>query len=127
MNLPETVADFEQPSSDVRKRFRVSPVFACNCSYRRLHCEDGAEAGLALRNALVGLCGFGQWIGFNDRFDFSLSYVIQGFVKIFGAILLAADDFDALEEQLDQRDRKRFRVGAHNDEPSVRAQTLNRV
>jgi hypothetical protein len=42
-----------------------------------------------------------------------LGYVIQGFVEIFGAILLAADDLDALEEQVDQRDQKRFRVGAH--------------
>jgi len=28
MNLPEIVAEFEQPLSDVRKRFRMSPVFA---------------------------------------------------------------------------------------------------
>src|SRR5262249_1293824 len=74
-----------------------------------------------------GLRSFGQWVGFNYRFDFSLGYVIQGFVEIFGAILLAADDFDALEEQLDQRDRERFRVGAHDDEPAVRAQTLNAI
>src|SRR5262245_1064904 len=29
--------------------------------------------------------------------------------------------------QLDQRERKRFRIGAHNDEPAVRPQTLNAV
>ena len=62
-----------------------------NCSHLRLHCEDGAEAGLALSNPLVGLGSFAQWIGFNYRFDFSLVYVIQGFVEIFGSILLAAD------------------------------------
>jgi len=92
-----------------------------------LHREDSAETGLALRNALVGLRRFDQRVGFNYRFDFSLGYIIQRFEEIFGAILLAADDFDALEEQLDQRDRKRFRVGAHNDESTVRAQTLNAV
>jgi len=31
------------------------------------------------------------------------------------------------EEQLDQRDRKRFLIGAHEDEPAVRAKTLNAV
>src|SRR5690242_11829337 len=93
----------------------------------RLHCEDSAKAGSALRNALVSLRSFGQWVSFNYRFNFSLGYVIQGFVEILGAILLAADDFDSFEEQLAQRDRKRFRVGAHNDEPAVRAQSLNAV
>src|SRR5215472_18130666 len=93
----------------------------------RLHCEDGSEAGLAFRNALVGLRSFGQGIGLNYRFNFSVGYVIQGFVEIFGPILLAANDLDALEEQIDQGDRKRFRVGTHNDEPAVRAQTLNTV
>src|SRR5262245_270660 len=93
----------------------------------RLHCEDGAEAGLTLGYALIGLCSFGQWVGFSYRFHFVLGYVIEGFVQILGAILLAADDLDALEEQFDQRDRNRFCVGAHNDEPPVRAQTLNAV
>src|SRR4029077_310041 len=98
-----------------------------DCWDWRLHSEDSAKAGSALRNALVSLRSFGQWVGFNYRFNFSLGYVIQGFVEILGAILLAADYFDSFEEQLDQRDRKRFRVGAHNDEPAVRAQTLNAV
>jgi len=39
---------------------------------RRLHCEDGAEAGLALRNALVGLWCLCQWVRLDNRFDFSL-------------------------------------------------------
>src|SRR5215510_7308034 len=82
-----------------------------------LHCEDGAEPGFALRDTLIGLRSFGQWIGFNNWFDPSLGHVIQGFVEIFRAILLAADDFNPLEEQLDQRYRKRFLVGAHDDEP----------
>ena len=29
--------------------------------------------------------------------------------------------------QLDQRERKRFRIGTHNDEPAVQPQTLNAV
>ena len=79
----------------------------------RLHCEDGSEAGLALRNTFVGLRSFGQWVSLNHRFDFPSGYVVEGFVEIFRAILLAADYLDALEEQLDQRDRKRFGVSAH--------------
>src|SRR6516162_2638579 len=94
---------------------------------RPSHGKHGAEPGRALHNALICLRSFGQRVGLDYRFDFSLGYVIQGFVEIFGAILLAADDLDALEEQLDQRERKRFRIGAHNDEPAVRAQTLNAV
>ena len=42
--------------------------------------EDCADAGLALRDALVGLRSFGQRVGFNYRFDSSLGYVIEGFV-----------------------------------------------
>src|SRR5262249_55394964 len=97
------------------------------CSDRLLHCEDGAEPSRSLDNALICLRSFRQRVGLDYRFNFPLSYIIQGFVKVFRAILLAADDFDALEEQLDQRDRKRLRVSSHNDEPAVWAQTLNAV
>src|ERR1700756_2711886 len=106
---------------------RDPPETGGECSDRLLHCEDGAEPGRSLDNALISLRSFGQRVGLDYRFNFSLGYVIQGFVKVFRAILLAADDFDALEEQLDQRDRKRFRVSTHNDEPAVWAQTLNAV
>jgi hypothetical protein len=42
----------------------------------RIGGEHGAETGLALRNALVGLRSFVQWVGFNYRFDFSLGYIV---------------------------------------------------
>src|SRR5215469_13959549 len=106
---------------------RDSPETGGECSDRLLHCEDGAEPRCSLDNALISFRSFGQRVGLDYRFNFSLGYVIQGFVKVFRAILLAADDFDALEEQLDQRDRERFRVSTHNDEPAVWAQTLNAV
>ena len=32
----------------------------------RLHCEHGAESSFAVRNALVSLRSFGQWIGLKD-------------------------------------------------------------
>ena len=67
-----------------------------------LHRKDGAEPGRSLDNALISLRSVGQWVGLDYRFNFSLGYVIQGFVKVFRTILLAPDDFDALEEQLDQ-------------------------
>ena len=38
---------------------------ADDCSDRRLHCEDGAEAGLALRDALVRLGCFEQRVAVN--------------------------------------------------------------
>ena len=37
-----------------------------DCSDWRLHCKHGAEPSLAVRNALVSLRSFGQWIGLND-------------------------------------------------------------
>src|SRR3984893_3108013 len=89
------------------------PETGGECSDRLLHCEDSAEPGRSLDNALVSLRSFGQRVGLDYRFNFSLGYVIQGCVKVFRAILLAGDDFDALEEQLNQRDRKRFRVSTH--------------
>ena len=91
---------------------RDSPETGGECSVRLLHCEDRAEPRCSLENALISFRSFGQRVGLDYRFNFSLGYVIQGFIKVFRAILLAADDFDALEEQLDQRDRKRFLVGA---------------
>src|SRR5579863_10034482 len=92
-----------------------------------LHGEDGAEAGLALHHALICLRSLGQWVRLDYRFNFSLRHEIKGFVEIFGAVLLAADDLNALRDEVNQRDRKRFRVGAHNDEPAVRPQTVNAV
>jgi len=46
------------------------------CSDRLLHCEDGAEPGRALDNALISLRSFGQRVGLDYRFNFSLGYVI---------------------------------------------------
>src|SRR6202008_5146385 len=69
-----------------------------------LHCEDGAEPRFAFGNALIGLGSLGQWVGLNDRFDFTLRHVIQSFIKVFGAILLAADDLNALCDEVNQRD-----------------------
>src|SRR6266581_542843 len=81
-----------------------------DCSYRRLHCEDGAEPGPALRNAFVGLGGLRQWVSLDDRFDFPLRHEIKSFVEIFGAVLLAADDADALHDEIHQRNGKWLRV-----------------
>jgi hypothetical protein len=50
-----------------------------DCSYRRLHCEDGAEPGPALRNAFVGLGGLRQWVSLDDGFDFPLRDEIKSF------------------------------------------------
>src|SRR5215472_11780121 len=61
-----------------RPRLRI-PVTAASGMTQRLHCEDGAEAGLTLRYALVGLCSFGQWVGLSYRFHFALGDVVQGF------------------------------------------------
>src|SRR5215469_9259169 len=36
-----------------------------DCSDWRLHCEHGAEPSFAVRNTLVSLRSFGQWIGLN--------------------------------------------------------------
>jgi hypothetical protein len=62
----------------------------------RLHCQDGAKSGLALCHAIVGLRCLSQRVGLHNRFNFSLRYEIKRFVKIFGAVLLAADDSNAL-------------------------------
>ena len=48
-----------------------------DCSDRRLHCEDGAEPGPALRNAFIGLDGLRQWVGLDNRFDFPLRQEIK--------------------------------------------------
>jgi hypothetical protein len=47
--------------------------------YWRLHCEDSAEPGLALRNALGGLCSISPRIRLDYRFDFARGYVVQDF------------------------------------------------
>ena len=59
---------------------------------RRLHGKDGAEASLALRDALISLGSFGQWIRFDNRFHFSFGDVVQSFIEILGTVLLAAND-----------------------------------
>ncbi len=72
--------------------FRVArdpPETGGGWSNRLLHCEDGAEPGRSLDNALISLRSFSQRVGLDYRFNFSLGYVIQGFVKVFRAILLA--------------------------------------
>lgn len=43
-----------------------------DCSDWRFHCEHRAEPSLAVRNALLSLRSFGQWIGLNDGFAFAL-------------------------------------------------------
>jgi hypothetical protein len=67
-------------------------------SYRRLHHEDGAKPGLTFRNAVVGLGGLRQRVSLDDRFNFPLCHKSKSFVEIFGAVLLAADDADALRD-----------------------------
>ena len=62
----------------------------------RSHCEDGAEAGFALGNPVVGLRRLSQWVRFDNGLDFSLRDEIKRFVKIFGAVLLAANYPNAL-------------------------------
>src|SRR5713226_4808337 len=91
------------------------PETGGDCSYRRLHCEDGAEPGLALRNALVGLRRLCHYVRLDARFDFSLCSEIKGFVEIFGAVLLTANDPNALRDQVRQRNRKRLHVDAHSE------------
>ena len=55
---------------------RDPPETGGECSDRLLHCEDGAEPGRALDNALISLRSFGQRVGLDYRFNFSLGYVI---------------------------------------------------
>jgi hypothetical protein len=77
---------------------RDPPETGADCSDRRLHCEHGAESGLALRNLVVDLRCLCQWIRLHNRFNFSLRYEIKRFVKIFGAVLLAANYSNALRD-----------------------------
>src|SRR5260370_19804072 len=98
-----------------------------DCSYRRLHCEDSAEPGPALRNAFVVLGGLRQWVSLDDGFNFPLRHEIKSFVEIFWAVLLAADDADALHDEIHQRDGKWLRVRAHSDQPAVWPQSLNAI
>jgi hypothetical protein len=63
---------------------------------RDLHGEHGTEARLAFRNALISLRSIRQRVGLNDRFHFPLRHVIQRFIQILGAVLLAADHLNAL-------------------------------
>src|SRR6266436_7158183 len=79
------------------------------------------------RNAFVGLGGLRQWVRLDDRFDFPLRHEIKSLVEIFGAVPLAADDADALHDEIHQRDGKWLRVRAHSDQPAVWPQSLNAV
>src|ERR1700733_16300575 len=90
-----------------------------DCSNRRLHCEDGAESGLALRDAFIGFGGIRQWITLDDCFDLSLRHEIKGFVEIFGTVLLTTNDADTLRDEIHQRNGKWLRVRAHSDQPTV--------
>lgn len=45
-----------------------------------LHRQDGAEAGLAVDNALICLWSFGQRISFDHGFHFSLGHEVERFV-----------------------------------------------
>jgi hypothetical protein len=49
----------------------------------KVHCEDSAESGLALSDAVVCLRCLCPWIRLDDRLSFSLHYEIKGFVEIF--------------------------------------------
>src|SRR5216683_5345774 len=102
---------------------RDPPETGSDCSDRRLHCEDGAEPGLALGNAVVSPGCLSQWVRLHNRFNSSLRYEIKRFVKIFGAVLLATNYSNALRDEIHQRNRKRLRIGAHGDEPAVRSQS----
>ena len=63
-----------------------------------LHRQDGAEAGLAVYDALIRLRSFGQRIRFDNCFHFFLGHEVERFVKIFGAVLLASDYAKASHE-----------------------------
>src|SRR5437762_8856577 len=76
----------------------ILPGLPLDSSDRRLHCEDGPEPGFALRNAVVGLRCLCQWVRLHNGFNFSFRYEIKRFVKIFGAVLLAANYSNRSEE-----------------------------
>ena len=67
---------------------------------RRLHGQDGAKPGLALRHTVVSFRCLCQWIRLDNRFNFSLRYEIKRFVKILGAVLLAANDSNAFRDEI---------------------------
>src|SRR5258708_3501789 len=92
-----------------------------------LHRQDCAEARLAVDDTLIRLRGLSQWVRLDYRFNFSLRDEIKCFVEISGPVLLAANDPNALHDEVHQRDRKRLRVGSHCDQPTVRPQSLNAV
>ena len=66
-------------------------------------------------------------VRFDDRFNLPLRYEIKGFVEVFGTVLLAANDTNALRDKVHQRNRKRLCVRTHGDKPAVRPQSLNTV
>src|SRR5437667_3546240 len=106
----------------------LSPVSTDRDNQRRqLHCEDGAEPGLALHDTLVSLRSLGQWVRLDYRFNFPLCYEIKGFVEIFGTVLLASNDANTLRDEVHQRNCKRLCVRTHSDKPAVRPQSLNAV
>jgi hypothetical protein len=83
---------FRSPPPLLKVRNRIVSSAAARAI---LHCQDGAEAGLAVHNALICLRSFGQRIRFDHCFHFSLGHEVERFVKIFGAILLASNDTNA--------------------------------
>ena len=57
-----------------------------------LHRQHSAKARFPLRNAVISLGSFSQWVRLDNRFNFSLRHKIKRFVQIFRPVLLAADD-----------------------------------
>jgi len=46
-----------------------------------LHCEDGAEPRLSLRNAFIGPGRLRQWVSLDDGFDFPVRHEIKRYYK----------------------------------------------
>jgi hypothetical protein len=78
----------------------IRPATGGECSGRQLHGEDGAEPGLPLRNALVGLRRLSQWVRLDYRFNFALRHEIKSLVQIFGTVLLTSNDPNALHYEV---------------------------
>jgi hypothetical protein len=113
---------------------RDPPETGADGSDWRLHCQDSAESSLVLRHAIVCLRCLCQRVRLHDRFNFSLLYEIKRFVKIFGAVLLAANYSNALRDEIYQPLRmhterlglgnsenlKTMRLGGHGERMVVR-------
>src|SRR5438046_6337233 len=81
-----------------------------DCPDSFLHCEDGAEPGLTLRNTVVGLGCLRQWVRLNNRSHLSFCHEIKRFVQIFGAVLLTSNYSNAFRDEIHQRYRKWLRI-----------------